>query len=98
MQSKYRSDFHLSIHPISILLEVIGSITRLVNTNSKVNPETHSKKEDLENSVVTIRENIPVLLKHIADIEISAATKIGKASFDGMREEGKSLTEAVTED
>lgn len=42
----------------------------------------HSIK-DLENSVVVVRNNIPVLLKHIADVEISSAVQIGKASFNG---------------
>jgi len=39
--------------------------------------------EDLENAVILVRSNIPVLLKHIADVKISSAVKIGKASFNG---------------
>ena len=38
---------------------------------------------ELQNSVVTIRDRIPILLKNIADIVIAPAPKIGKASFNG---------------
>lgn len=39
--------------------------------------------EDLENSVVAIRENTPILLKHIGRVQISSAFKIGDTSING---------------
>ena len=39
--------------------------------------------KDLENSVITIRENTPVLLKHVARVIVGPAFKLGDTSING---------------
>ncbi len=39
--------------------------------------------DDIANSVVAIRNNVPILVKDVAEIKIDAATKIGDASVNG---------------
>lgn len=40
-------------------------------------------RADIENSVVTLREKVPVLLKHLADVRFGAAVKRGDGSVNG---------------
>ncbi|MEZ4537698.1 MAG: efflux RND transporter permease subunit [Cyanobacteriota/Melainabacteria group bacterium] len=39
--------------------------------------------KDLENAVVTIRENTPVLLKHIARVQVGSEFKLGDTAING---------------
>jgi CzcA family heavy metal efflux pump len=39
--------------------------------------------EDIGNSVITVRGNVPVLVKDVAEVTIDAATKIGDGSVNG---------------
>lgn len=39
--------------------------------------------EDIGNSVITVRDNVPILIKNIATVKIDAALKRGDASFNG---------------
>jgi CzcA family heavy metal efflux pump len=40
--------------------------------------------EDLENSVIAVRNGVPVLLKHVANVKIGPAIKRGDGSFNGL--------------
>lgn len=84
------------LRKFKITLEQVFTAVADSNINAAGGISNHSGQEylirgigrihsitELENSVVTVRENIPILLKHVADIRISAAIKIGKASFEG---------------
>ena len=39
--------------------------------------------EELEQTVITTRDNIPILIRDVARVQIGAATKIGSASIEG---------------
>lgn len=39
--------------------------------------------DDLNNSVIMVKDKIPILIRHIAKVVISSAPKIGKASING---------------
>ena len=40
--------------------------------------------EDLENSVITVREGAPILIKNVATVQLGAAQKRGDGSFNGQ--------------
>lgn len=40
--------------------------------------------EDIGNSVITVRDNVPILIKNIATVKVDAALKRGDASFNGQ--------------
>lgn len=79
-----------------LTLEEVSRATAAANANSSggflIRPNEEylirgrgrvNTADDLANSVITVRNGIPILIKHVADVRIGAGFKRGDGSFNG---------------